>query len=71
MTIKALNARNQFSGKIREVISGDILCEVEIETPLGIISSLITTNSINELGLQVGSEVSASFKATKVFLAVI
>ena len=71
MKIKAINTCNQFSGKIREVVSGDVLCEVEIDTPLGTISSLVTTSSINELGLQVGSEVIASFKATKVFLAVI
>ncbi len=71
MTIKAINSRNQFAGRIREVVLGDVLCEVEIDTPLGTVSSLVTTRSINELGLQVGSEVVASFKATKVFLAVI
>ena len=69
MTIKAINARNQFRGKIRDVIFGDVVSEVEIKTPSGIVSAVITTRSINELGLHPGSDVIALFKATDVAIA--
>ncbi len=69
MSIEALNSRNQYRGKIRDVVWGDVLSEIEVETPGGVVSSLVTTRSINELGLRVGSEVLATFKATEVFLA--
>jgi len=71
MSIQALNARNQFSGTITDVVFGDVLSEIEVDTPSGIVSSVVSTRSINELGLHVGSVVLATFKATEVFLAVI
>jgi molybdopterin-binding protein len=69
MTIQAINARNQFRGRIKEIIFGDVVSEVDIETPSGIVSAVITTRSINELGLHVGSKTIALFKATEVALA--
>jgi len=69
MSIKAINARNQFRGKIRDVVFGDVVSEVEVKTPSGIVSAVITTRSLNELGLHAGSEVIALFKATDVALA--
>jgi molybdopterin-binding protein len=69
MTILAINARNQFRGRIKEIIFGDVVSEVDIETPSGIVSAVITTRSINELGLHVGSKTIALFKATEVALA--
>ena len=71
MSIHALNARNQYAGTIRDVVFGDVLSEIEVETASGVVSSVVSTRSINELGLHVGSEVLATFKATEVFLAVI
>lgn len=69
MTIKAINARNQFQGKIIEIILGSVVSEVDIETPGGIVTSVITTRSIKELDLQVGSDVIAFFKSTEVSIA--
>jgi len=70
MSIQAINVRNQFSGKIRDVVFGDVVSEVEVETPSGsIVSAVITTRSLNELGLHVGSSVTALFKSTEVALA--
>jgi molybdopterin-binding protein len=40
-----------------------------VETPVGIITSVISTRSIRDLELQVGSEVLAVFKSTEVLLA--
>ncbi|MEG1456271.1 MAG: TOBE domain-containing protein, partial [Comamonas sp.] len=55
MTIQAINVRNQFKGKVREIIRGDVVSEVDVETPWGVVTSVITTRSVNDLGLEIGS----------------
>ena len=45
MSIQAINVRNQFKGKVREIIRGDVVSEVDVETPWGIVTSVITTRS--------------------------
>ncbi|BET26977.1 molybdopterin-binding protein [Limnobacter thiooxidans] len=69
MAIVAVNARNQFRGKIKEIILGSVVSEVDVETPAGIVTSVITTRSVKELDLQVGTEVLAFVKSTEVSIA--
>ncbi|NVJ03556.1 TOBE domain-containing protein [Myxococcus sp. AM009] len=69
MSIQAINVRNQFRGQIKEIIRGDVLSEIDVETPAGIVTSVITTRSVDSLGLKIGSEVVALVKATEVSLA--
>ncbi len=69
MTITAINARNQFKGRVVEIIRGPVLSEVDVETAAGIVTSVITTRSIDNLSLEVGTEVLTVFKATEVLLA--
>ena len=70
MTISAINVRNQFRGRIKEIIEGPVVSEVDVETPSGlIVTSVITTRSVRELGLKPGREVVALVKATEVSLA--
>lgn len=69
MTIKAINVRNQFKGLVKEIIYGDVLSEIDVQTASGIITSTITTRSVKELDLQVGSEVIAFVKSTEVSIA--
>lgn len=69
MSIHAINVRNQFRGRIKEIVLGPVVSEVDVETALGIVTSVITTRSIQELGLQVGSQVLALVKATEVSIA--
>lgn len=70
MSITAINVRNQFRGKVREVIEGPVVSEVDVETPSGlIVTSVVTTRSVKELGLVVGKEVIALVKATEVSIA--
>jgi len=66
MTIKAINVRNQFKGTIKEIVQGDVLSEIDVQTAAGIVTSVITTRSVRELELQVGSEVIAFVKSTEV-----
>ncbi len=69
MSIQAINVRNQFRGQIKEIIRGDVLSEIDVETPAGIVTSVITTHSVDSLGLKIGSEVVALVKATEVSIA--
>ncbi len=70
MGITAINVRNQFRGKVKEVIEGPVVSEVEVETPSGlIVTSVITTRSVRELGLVPGKEVIALIKSTEVSIA--
>jgi len=69
MAIQAINVRNQFRGKVKEIIAGPVVSEVDIETPHGIVTSVITSRSVDELRLKVGSEVIALVKSTEVSLA--
>ncbi len=69
MSVVAINARNQYQGTIKEIILGPVVSEVDVETPFGIVTSVITTRSVEELNLQVGSEVLALVKSTEVSIA--
>ena len=69
MSIQALNVRNQFRGTVKTIITGPVVSEVDIETPAGIVTSVITTRSVDELQLKPGSEVVALVKSTEVSIA--
>ncbi len=69
MTIQSINVRNQFRGKVKEIILGPVVSEIDVETPHGIVTSVITTRSVTELQLQVGSDVIAFVKSTEVSIA--
>lgn len=69
MSIQALNVRNQFRGAVKAIITGPVVSEIDVETPAGIVTSVITTRSVEDLGLAVGTEVIAFVKATEVAIA--
>lgn len=68
-TIQAIKVRNQFKGKIKAIIEGSMVSEVDVETPAGTVTSVITTRSVKDLGLVIDSEVIALVKGTEVSLA--
>ena len=69
MSIPKVNTRNQFRGTVISIRRGDVMSELEIETPAGVISSVITTSSVDRLGLKVGDAALALFKAVDVLIA--
>lgn len=70
MSITAINVRNQFRGKVKEIIEGPVVSEIDVVTPSGlVVTSVITTRSVHELQLAVGSEVIALVKSTEVSIA--
>jgi molybdopterin-binding protein len=71
MSIQAINVRNQFRGTIKEIIRGDVVSEVDVQTASGIVTSVITTRSVDDLGLRIGTDVVALVKSTEVSIATI
>lgn len=69
MSTPVINVRNQFKGVIEEIIEGSVVTEVDVKTPAGLFTSVITTRSVKSLNLQVGSEVLVLIKSTEVALA--
>ena len=69
MTITAVNVRNQFKGVIQEVLEGDVVSEINVETKAGLFTSIISTRSVKDLDLKVGSEVVVLIRSTEVSLA--
>lgn len=71
MGISAVNVRNQIQGNVREIVRGPVVSEVVIQTTAGIITSVITTRSVDDLQLDIGRPVIALIKSTEVSIAVI
>ena len=58
--------RNEIPGTVKEIVSDKVLSEVILETAVGEISAVITTRSVEALGLKVGDRAAALVKATNV-----
>jgi molybdopterin-binding protein len=58
--------RNEISGTVKEIISDKVLSEIIVETAVGDVAAIITTRSVNDMGLKVGDQVAALVKATNV-----
>lgn len=64
-----LSARNVFPGKVVEVKRGQTTAHVKIEIAPGIvITSSITVESVDDLGLKVGDKASAIIKSSEVIV---
>jgi len=64
-----LSARNQLKGKIVSVEKGVITAKVKVDIMVpATITAVITKESVEELGLKVGDEVSAIVKSTEVMI---
>jgi molybdate transport system regulatory protein len=60
--------RNEIPGTVREIISDKVLSEIIVETAIGDVAAIITTRSVQGMGLKVGDKVAALVKATNVSL---
>jgi molybdopterin-binding protein len=66
-----LSARNILKGKVTNIKKGAVAAEVQIDIGGGnTITSTITVESVERLGLTNGSEVSAIIKSSEVILGV-
>lgn len=66
-----LSARNVLKGRVTAVKKGAVAAQVRVDIGGGnAITSVVTVDAVEDLGIDVGSEVSVVIKATEVLLAV-
>ncbi|MBB5575233.1 MULTISPECIES: TOBE domain-containing protein [Rhizobium] len=66
-----ISARNRLRGKVVEVTKGATTAHIRIDIGNGsIVTSSITNEAVDELGLTVGSDAYAVIKASDVMVAV-
>lgn len=66
-----LSTRNQFAGTISKVTVGAVNAEVLVSLPGGAtIAAIVTTGSVEKMGLKAGKNITAVVKASQVILAV-
>lgn len=66
-----LSARNVLKGTVKNVTTGAVAAEVEVDVGNGnVITSTITVGSVERLGLEPGKDVSVIIKASEVILGV-
>ena len=65
-----ISARNVLEGTVKEVKKGVTTSHVRIDVKGSIITSSITNESVDELGLKAGSKVKTIIKSSDVMVAV-
>lgn len=65
-----LSARNQLAGTISRVDKGAVNSAIGVTLPGGVVTAIVTNDSVAALGLAVGKPATAVFKAYAVMLAV-
>ena len=64
-----VGARNQLVGRITEVKRGTVMCEVKLEIPAHArMASVMTLESLDDMGVKVGDSVQVIVKAVNVLL---
>lgn len=65
-----ISARNWLKGKVESVKLGEVVASVKIKVDeLGMITAVITRESVEELGISEGDDVKAIIKATEIMVA--
>jgi molybdopterin-binding protein len=67
--IDASSLENALSGVINKIDQGDILTRVELNTPSGKVSSIITTESFKKLNFMVSDSVFALINSSEIMLS--
>ncbi len=65
-----ISARNKIKGVVKEIKKGEVATLVKIECSMPAdITAVITKEAVEELGINVGEEVTAVIKATEVMIS--
>ncbi len=65
---KKISARNQLRGTVEDITLGVVTAKVAVRVGENLIESVITRQSVEEMGLQKGDPVTALIKSTEVLL---
>ncbi len=65
---KRISARNQLVGVVEEIVLGTVTAKVSVRVGENLIESVITKQSVEDMGIKVGDTVTALIKSTEVML---
>ena len=68
MSQQKISARNQLRGIVEEVVLGTVTAKVSVRIGENLIESVITRQSVEEMGIQVGDTVTTLIKSTEVMI---
>jgi molybdopterin-binding protein len=64
-----IGARNRLEGEVTEIKKGTVMCQVKLKVAGGAaMESVMTLDSLTELGIKVGDKVRIAVKAVNVML---
>jgi molybdopterin-binding protein len=63
-----VGARNRIVGKVTEIKKGDLMCQIKLEIPASSMSSVMTLDSLEEMGIRQGDSVVVVVKGVNVLL---
>ena len=63
-----IGARNQIIGTVTEIKKGSLMCQVKLDVPASKMSSVMTIDSLEDMGLKKGDKVQVVVKAIHVLL---
>jgi len=63
-----ISARNQLRGTVEEIVRGVITAKVSVRVGENLIESVITVQSVDEMGIKKGDTVTALIKSTEVLI---
>jgi len=61
-------ARNQIVATVTEIRKGDLMCQVKLDVPASQMASVMTVDSLDDMGLKKGDKVRVVVKAIHVLL---
>lgn len=64
-----LSARNSAKGVVREIVRGDVLSKIFVESQGDRLHAIITNTSLKEMGIKEGDEITAIVKSTELILS--
>lgn len=67
-SVTGISLRNKLFGKVVSIASDNLLSKLIIQTEVGNITSIITTNSVKRLKIVVGTELTAMIKTNELML---
>ena len=67
--VSNISLQNKFSGTITSIENSKVLSKIEINSQIGTIHSIITSNAVKQLNLKVGDAVQAMVKTNEILLA--
>jgi len=68
-SVTGISLRNKLFGKVISIASDNLLSKLIIQTEVGNIASIITSNSVKRLNIVVGTELTAMIKTNELMLS--